>query len=113
MYAFLADDLFAVDDAGAVDDAVQPAETVERARDGRLGARLVGDVGANELGARTQLRGQRVAFGFLEIGDDDLAAAGHEHLRRRSSQSRRAAGDEEYAVADLHRCAFVLAKARD
>ncbi len=41
------------------------------------------------------------SFG-LQVGDDHLGAVGRRHLRGRRAQAGRAAGDEEYAVLDLH-----------
>ena len=39
----------------------------------------------------------------LQVGDHDLAAVLGRHARGRRAETRRAAGDEEYAISDLHR----------
>ena len=53
--------------------------------------------------AAAELGGERVALGLLEIGDDDAPPPSTEHPHRRGAEARRAAGDDEDAVGDLHR----------
>ena len=69
-----------------------------------LRARLVGDVGADEARLRAELLRERLPFRLLEVGDDDVAAAGDDHARGRRAQSRRAAGDDERAALEFHVC---------
>ena len=95
----LAQRLDGVADAGAVDVDTQRAHLlggVERRAD-LLG---VGDVGFDELGARTQLLDRVLA---LEVDHDDGCAAIQQALGGRQPEPGRTSGDDCYGVLDLHR----------
>ena len=53
-----------------------------------------------------ELRGERLPFRFLEVGDHDAPAAGGQHPRHRRAQARRAAGDDEGISVQLHGSCF-------
>ena len=99
MRRLLADGAFRDGDSGAVDEHVQAAEGLQRRLDRGLAVGLGGDV-AFHVAATDLLRH---AFAVLHVGDHDLAAVFRGHACGRGPEARRAAGDEEYAVLDLHR----------
>ncbi len=53
-----------------------------------------------------QLGSQCLARLGLHVGDDDLAAVLGEHARGGGAKARRAAGDDEDVILDLHGCPF-------
>ncbi len=107
MRPFLTDNLFAVHDARAVDETVQAAKAVDSGGDRSLAARLVGDIGLYvSCGTAKFLRERSPGF-RVHVGQHDIAAASDNHPRRRGAQARRAAGDDERAVLQIHWLTFL------
>ena len=101
MRRLLAEGALGERDAGAVHQHLKAAEFLERALDRRLAVGFRSDVGLDE--ARTDFPGELFADVCLHVGDDHLAAVVRRHASRRGAEAGCAAGDEEYAVLDLHR----------
>jgi hypothetical protein len=99
MRAVLADGLDGRRHAGAVDQAAQRAHG-HGCGDDRLAVGFRGDVALDELAA--EFGGQRGARFSLHVGQHDLAAGFGDHARGGRAQARRAAGDDEYIVLNLH-----------
>ena len=106
MRAPLADNLLAMDDPGAVDEPVESSIALDRGGHRGFPARLVDNVGAHEADAAAKLRCERFSFGFVQVRDDDMAAAFDDHPRGRGAQPRSAAGDDESAAFQLHDAAL-------
>ncbi len=100
--AFLAQHFFAGGDAGAVDQAVHRAEVFQRGGDRGLGIGFGGDVGADEAHRRAQFIDQRLSGDFVEIRHHHLAAEADQVAHGAGAEPGSAAGDDEYAVFDLH-----------
>jgi hypothetical protein len=100
--AVLADGLFADGDAGAVDQALQAAEVLQRRLDRGLGVVLAGDVALDEARLLAELRGQGLALGLADVGDDGVAARGDDHFDGGGAEAGAAAGDDEGAVLEFH-----------
>ena len=97
---FLAEGALGERDAGAVHQHVQAAEFLHRQRHGRLAIGLRRNVGAHE--APADFLGELFAQLGLQVRDHDLGAVFRGHARACRAETRRAAGDEEYAISDLH-----------
>ena len=98
---FLAEGALGERDARAVHQHVEAAELLDRQRHGGLAIGLRRNVGAHE--APADFLGELLAELGLQVGDHHLGAVLGRHARARRAETRRAAGDEEYAISDLHR----------
>jgi hypothetical protein len=58
--------------------------------------------GLDEARCGTEFPRQGLAGLALHVGQHHLAAIVDDHPRRTGAKARRAAGDDEYAVPDLH-----------
>src|SRR5688572_20331039 len=98
---FLAQRALGEGDTRAVDQHVDAAEFLHRQRDGGLAVGFGRDIGACE--APADFLRQLLARFHLQVGDHHLRAVLGRHARARRAQAGGAAGDEEYAISDLHR----------
>jgi hypothetical protein len=87
-------------DAGAVHQNLQTAELLHGERDGRLAVGFGRHIGPDE--APAELGGELLARLALQVGDHHLGAVFRRHARACRAEARSAAGDQEYAISDLH-----------
>ena len=97
-----ADHAFAGRNTGAIDETVQRAECFHRSVYRLLHLFFVGDVRDHKARIGAEAGGKFFTGLWVEVCNHNSAAGRNQMLRGRRAQSRRAAGNQEYAVFDLH-----------
>src|SRR5271165_2498366 len=78
------------------------AESVERASDRGLPLFFASHVRRDKARRRAQVGGDGLAGGWIDVGDDDLAAIGDQLARHGGAKTGAGAGDEKYLTLNLH-----------
>src|ERR1700722_3987908 len=108
MRSCLADDPLCQRDACAVDQTVDRTEFTHGRLDTLFGRLAVGDIGFEEAGWRSQLRGERGARLLLHVGNHDASAASDYFSRTSGTQTGTAPGDDKGTISHVHGRSFFV-----